>query len=151
MHTILPFISTVFIAISAILVAIGWRLIVQGKREQHRKVMLAGAAFALAFFIVYVTRSAVAGNVAFGGPDYLKLPYFIFLITHIILSAVAAVFGIITIRLAFKKNFTKHRKIGRYTATIWLITSVSGIMVYLLLYVIYPTGDVGNIVDAIFG
>jgi len=148
MHTILPLISTTFIAISAILVAVGWVLIVRGKREQHQRVMLTAAGFALAFFIVYVTRTAVSGNVSFGGPDYLKLPYLVFLWTHIVLATVSAVFGIVTITLAWRKNFKKHRKVGRATAVMWFITAISGVTVYLLLYVIYP-GDVGSLFDAL--
>src|SRR5690554_6309985 len=103
METILPTISTSCIAISAILVAIGWRLIIRGKREQHRRVMLTAAGFALTFFIVYMTRTAVFGNISFGGPDYLKLPYLIFLWTHIVLATVSAVFGIVTITLGLRE------------------------------------------------
>lgn len=148
MHTILPFISTLFIAISAILVAVGWRLVLKGKKEQHQRVMLTAAGFALAFFIVYMTRTLVSGNVAFGGPDYLRIPYLIFLWTHIVLATVSAVFGLVTITLGLRQKFARHRKIGRWTAVMWFITAISGVTVYLLLYVIYP-GEVGSLFDAI--
>jgi len=133
---------------SAILVAIGWRLIRKQKREQHRRVMLTAAGFATAFFILYVTRTAVSGNLAFGGPDYLRVPYLIFLWMHIVLSTVSAVFGIVTIRLGLKENFGKHRVIGRVTATMWFFTALSGFAVYVLLYVLFP-GEVGSIWDAV--
>jgi len=133
---------------SAILVAIGWNLIRRGKRETHKKVMLTAAGFALAFFILYMTRTAVSGNLAFGGPDYMRIPYLIFLWTHIILSTTSAVFGIVTITLAFRERFSKHRRFGRWTAVMWFITALTGLAVYILLYVLYP-GDVGSIWDAV--
>jgi putative membrane protein len=133
---------------SAILVAIGWNLIRRGKRETHKKVMLTAAGFALAFFILYMTRTVVSGNLAFGGPDYMRIPYLIFLWTHIILSTTSAVFGIVTITLAFRERFSKHRRFGRWTAVMWFITALTGLAVYILLYVLYP-GDVGSIWDAV--
>lgn len=148
MHTILPLISTLCISTSAVFVAIGWRLILRGEKEKHKRVMLTAAGFALAFFIVYTTRTVVSGNVSFGGPDYLRIPYLVFLWVHIILSTVSAVYGIVTIMLAFREVFEKHRKLGRITAIMWFITAISGLLVYILLYVMYP-GDVGSVFDAV--
>jgi len=146
----LPAISTSFIAISAILVAIGWRLIVQKKREAHRKVMLAGAAAALIFFLIYLSRTVFIGNTEWGGPDSLKTVYLIFLLFHIVLAAVAAVFGITTLTLAFREKFARHRRWGRVTAVIWFITAVTGITVYVLLYLLYPGGHTKGLFGAIF-
>jgi putative membrane protein len=148
MHTILPLISTLCVSTSAVFVAIGWRLILRGEKEKHKRVMLTAAGFALAFFIVYTTRTVVSGNVSFGGPDYLRIPYLVFLWVHIILSTVSAVYGIVTITLAFREVFEKHRKLGRITAIMWFITAISGLLVYILLYVMYP-GDVGSVFDAV--
>jgi len=148
MHTILPIFTTSFIMTSAILVAIGWGLIIRGKREKHKKVMLTAAGFALAFFILYMTRTVVSGNLAFGGPDYMRIPYLIFLWTHIILSTTSGVFGIVTITLALREKFAKHRRIGPWTAVMWFITAITGLAVYILLYVMYP-GEVGSVWDAV--
>src|SRR5690625_1582942 len=106
---ILPFISTLLIALSAILVAIGWRLIIKGEKEKHKKTMVAAAISALLFLIIYVSRTIFIGNTSFGGPDNIKIYYTIFLIFHIILSIVGAIFGVVTLRLAFKGNFVKHK------------------------------------------
>src|SRR5690625_8907 len=133
---LLPFISNMFVLISAILVVIGWRLIIKGYEEKHKKVMIAAAIFALLFFIVYLSRTALIGNTAFGGPQHIKLYYTIFLLFHIILSTTGAVFGVVTLRLAFKENFIKHKKFGPITSIIWLFTALTGTIVYLLLYVI---------------
>ena len=89
---ILPTISTAFIVLSAITVAIGWYQIKQRKRETHQKTMIWAAVFAVIFFVIYVSRTVFIGNTSFGGPDHIKLYYTIFLIFHIILATVGAVF-----------------------------------------------------------
>ncbi|WP_082234289.1 DUF420 domain-containing protein [Halobacillus massiliensis] len=148
---LLPTVSTIFIVVSAILVAIGWVLIAKNKIEEHRKVMIAGAISALLFFIVYVSRTAIVGNTSFGGPDSIKIYYTIFLIFHIFLATVGAVFGITTLNLAFKRKIPKHRKIGPVTSVIWFCTAVTGVVVYLLLYIIYDGGTTTSMLRAIFG
>ncbi|MFD0672478.1 DUF420 domain-containing protein [Cohnella sp. GCM10027633] len=148
---IFPMISTSFIALSAILVAFGWRFIIQGRREAHEKTMIAAAIAATIFFIIYMSRTIFVGNTVFNGPDNLKTIYLIFLLFHIVLATVAAVFGITTLTLAFRKNFAKHRKWGRKTAVIWFATAITGITVYVLLYLCYPGGHTKPVIDAIFG
>ena len=76
---ILPTISTTFIVLSAIMVAIGWFLIPKGKIEAHKKAMVIAAIFAIVFFIIYMSRTIFIGNTSFGGPDHLKIYYTIFL------------------------------------------------------------------------
>ena len=147
----LPTISTAFILISAILIAIGWRLIVKGKKAAHKKTMLAAAVSALLFFIIYMSRTIFVGNTSFGGPDDLKIYYTIFLVFHIILATTGAVFGIVTITLALKRNIKKHEKIGPITSIIWFFVAITGIMVYLLLYVFYSGGETTSVFKAIFG
>jgi len=153
MANLLPTISTCFIVISAVLVAIGWRHIVKGRQEQHQKYMMLGALFALLFFLVYVSRTIFVGNTAFSetAPVWIRDAYFVFLIFHILLATVSAVFGIVTLVLAFRKQFVKHKKLGRWTAVMWLCTAPTGVMVYLLLYVLYPGGHTKPVIDAIFG
>lgn len=148
---ILPTISTSFIVISAIFVAFGWYHIVKGNRETHQKLMLWGAGFALAFFLIYASRTIFVGNTSFGGPENLKLAYHLFLFFHITLATLAGVFGIVTLLHAFNKRFAKHRKIGRWTAVMWLLTAPTGVAVYILLYLLYPGGDTKPMIDAILG
>jgi putative membrane protein len=153
MSTFLPLFSTILIAISGILVAIGWYQIMKGRRELHQKFMVSGAIFALLFFLIYVSRTIFIGNTAFSetAPTAIRDAYYIFLICHIVFATTSGVFGLVTLSLAYKKKFAKHRKVGRYTATMWLITSPSGVMVYLLLYVMYPGGTTKPVIDAILG
>jgi putative membrane protein len=151
MYDILPAISTSFIVISAVLVAIGWGLAIKRRLEAHKKVMLAGAAAALIFFIVYVSRTIFVGNTEWGGPDELKTAYMIFLFFHIVLATVAAVFGITTLTLAFRERFAKHRKWGRVTSVTWFFTAITGVTVYTLLYLMYPGGHTKPVLDILFG
>lgn len=151
MAILLPTISSTFIAISGILVAFGWYAIAKRKIERHTKLMNWAAIFATLFFITYVSRTAFVGNTMFGGPDNIRIIYQIFLIFHIILATVGGVMGLITLRYAYKKRFDKHRKIGPWSSVIWLCTAVTGVTVYLLLYVIYPGGHTTGVLDVIFG
>lgn len=102
---ILPTISTTFIVISAILVAIGWFKIARRDIEGHKKTMLLAGAAALTFFIIYATRTVFIGNTAFGGPDSIKKYYTIFLIFHITLATTGGVLGLINIITGLKNNF----------------------------------------------
>lgn len=148
---IMPTISTAFIVISGILVAIGWRYAVRRELAKHERFMLSGAVAALLFFIIYISRTIFVGNTSWGGPDWLKPYYLVFLLFHIVLATVAAVFGITTLTLAFKKSFAKHRRWGRITASIWLPTAFTGVIVYVLLYLMYPGGHTKPMIHAIFG
>lgn len=151
LYFILPTISTSFIVLSAVLVAIGWILIIKGKREAHKKVMISGAIAALCFFVIYMSRTIFVGNTAWGGPDDLEIYYRVFLIFHITLATVAAVFGITTLTLGFKAKYAKHRKWGKVTSIMWFFTAITGVAVYTLLYLLYPGGHTKPVLDAIFG
>jgi putative membrane protein len=148
---ILPTISTAFIVLSAITVAIGWVLISQRKLEAHKKVMTLAAVFAIIFFIIYASRTIFVGNTAFGGPDDIKIYYTIFLIFHITLATVGAVLGLFTLYYGYKNKLDKHRKIGPITSVIWFFTAITGVTVYLLLYVIYHGGETTSVIKAILG
>ncbi|QOS97327.1 DUF420 domain-containing protein [Brevibacterium sp. JNUCC-42] len=151
MLTLLPALSTSFIAISAILVAIGWSQVAKRKFDAHKKTMIFASVFALAFFIIYMSRTIFVGNMNFGGPDELRLYYQIFLIFHITLATTAAVFGLVTLYLGFTKQFSKHRKWGPVTSIIWFGTAITGIAVYFLLFVIYPGGETSSLLRTILG
>ncbi|ARJ39932.1 hypothetical protein SporoP8_14210 [Sporosarcina ureae] len=148
---LLPTISTIFIIFSAILVAIGWNLIRQRKIEAHKKTMIAAAVFAVLFLIIYISRTVLIGNTAFGGPDELKTYYTVFLIFHIILATTGAVLGVITINAGLKNNLVRHRKIGPVASVIWFFTAITGVAVYLLLYVFYKGGETTSVFKAILG
>ncbi|HLR62238.1 MAG TPA: DUF420 domain-containing protein [Lentibacillus sp.] len=147
----LPTISTFFIVTSAVLVAIGWSFIIKGKAKAHKRTMLAAAVSALLFFIIYVSRTIFIGNTSFGGPEEIKIYYTIFLIFHIILATTSAIFGVVTITLALKRKIRIHRKVGPVTSIMWFFSAVTGVMVYLLLYIIYDGGKTTSMIKAILG
>jgi putative membrane protein len=148
---ILPTISTSFIVLSAITVAIGWWQIKQRKIDAHRKTMFTAGIFALIFFIIYATRTIFIGNTSFGGPADIKIYYTIFLVFHITLATVGAVFGIISLATGYKNNLSIHRKLGPITSFIWFFTAITGVAVYLLLYVFYKGGETTSMIKAILG
>jgi putative membrane protein len=148
---VLPTISTTFIMLSAIMVAIGWWLIRKRKIEAHKKVMIVAAIFAIIFFVIYASRTIFIGNTSFGGPDHIKIYYTIFLVFHITLATVGAVLGIMSLITGFKNSLSKHRKLGPVTSIVWFFTGITGFIVYLLLYVIYPGGDTTSVIKAILG
>lgn len=148
---ILPTISTFFIVLSAVLVAVGWYLILQKKKAAHQKTMVAAAISAVLFFIIYISRTVFIGNTAFGGPDHLKIYYTVFLIFHIVLATTGAVLGVITMVAGFKNNLARHRKMGPITSIIWFFTAITGVAVFLLLYVFYKGGETTSVFKAILG
>ena len=148
---ILPTISTSFIVLSAITVAIGWWQIKQRKIEAHKKTMVVAGVFALIFFIIYASRTIFIGNTSFGGPEEIKIYYTIFLVFHITLATIGAVFGIVSILTGYKNNLSVHRKLGPITSIIWFFTAITGVAVYLLLYVFYRGGETTSLIKAILG
>lgn len=148
---ILPTLSTAFIVLSAITVAIGWMQISQKKLEAHKKTMTLAAVFAIIFFVIYASRTIFIGNTAFGGPDEIKIYYTIFLIFHITLATVGAVLGIISLYTGYKNNLARHRKLGPITSIVWFFTAITGVAVYLLLYVFYHGGETTSVIKAILG
>ncbi|MCH1623915.1 DUF420 domain-containing protein [Ferdinandcohnia quinoae] len=152
-HTlpILPTLSTIFIVLSAVCVVIGWYLIKKRNIEAHKKTMTLAAIFALVFFIIYMSRTIFLGNTSFGGPDDIKIYYTIFLIFHINLATIGAILGVITLYLGYKNKIEKHRKIGPITSIIWVFSALTGVAVYLLLYVFYTGGETTSLIKAILG
>ncbi|WP_420903082.1 DUF420 domain-containing protein [Staphylococcus kloosii] len=148
---ILPTISTTCIVLSAILVAIGWRKIWKRNIEGHKRIMLTAAVAALLFFIIYASRTVFIGNTAFGGPDSIKIYYTIFLVFHINLATIGGILGLVQIITAFKDKFNIHRKVGPIASIIWFFTAITGVAVYVLLYVLYPGGETTSLIKATLG
>lgn len=130
----LPTVNALLNATATVLLLLGYRLIRQGQREAHRKVMLSAFGVSILFLICYVIYHAQVGSVKFQGQGILRPIYFFILITHVILAATVPVLAVITLRRAWKGDFAKHRRIAKVTFPIWLYVSVTGVVVYLMLY-----------------
>jgi putative membrane protein len=142
----LAVLDELFMLGSAATVGAGWYQIRRGRVRRHRRLMLIGAACAVAFFLTYVAKTLAVGDTAYGGPRAWAQAYQVFLQTHTTLATLSAIAGIITLRWALRRRFRRHRRIAPWTAAAWLVTAATGLTVYLLLYVIFPPGPTtGNV------
>lgn len=127
-------------ATSAVLLACGYAAIRRGKRETHKKCMISAVLVACAFLISYVVYHYRVGHVAFAGQGWVRPVYFAILVSHTILAVVIVPMILITLRRAWLERFDKHRIIARWTLPLWFYVSVTGVIVYLMVYQIYPPG-----------
>ena len=139
--TDLPAVNASLNGLSAILLTTGFVFIKRGNKIAHRKCMVAAFVSSCLFLVCYVAHKVfvVKGvNTPFAGPVALKPYYFLMLTTHIILAIMIVPMAIITIRLGITGRFDAHKKIARWTWPIWMYVSVTGVVIYLLLYQIFP-------------
>jgi putative membrane protein len=134
----LPAVNAILNATAAILLVRGYFLIRAGKREQHKKTMIAAFTVSAVFLVCYLIYHANVGAVYFEKVGFIRYVYLSILLTHTVLAATVPVLAIITLRRALKAektgDFTRHRRIARWTLPIWLYVSVTGVVVYLMLY-----------------
>jgi uncharacterized membrane protein YozB (DUF420 family) len=130
----LPTVNAVLNGTAAILLAIGYALIRNGKREAHKRVMLAAFCTSILFLIDYLIYHAQVGSVHYPHTGALRVIYFTILISHTLLAVTVPVLAIMTLRRALKGEFARHRKLAKWTWPIWMYVSVTGVIVYLMLY-----------------
>lgn len=130
----LPAINASLNATAALLLLWGYTLIRRKKVEVHRRVMLTAFAVSVAFLISYLTYHAQVGSVRFQKTGAIRTVYFTILLTHTILAAAVAVMAPLTLFRAWTGNFRLHRRLARITFPIWLYVSVTGVVVYWMLY-----------------
>ncbi len=116
------------------LLVTAFALIKQGRREAHKRVMLAAFGVSVVFLISYLVYHAQTGVLHYPHTGMIRTVYFTILTTHTILAATVPVLAIITLRRGLKGNFVRHKKIAKWTFPIWLYVSVTGVVVYLMLY-----------------
>jgi uncharacterized membrane protein YozB (DUF420 family) len=132
----LPTINATLNALCTVLLLYGYSLIRQGKREQHKLVMLSAFGVSIVFLICYLVYHYNVGSVPYQGQGIMRTVYFTILISHVVLAATVPVLAILTLWRAFQERFDKHRKIAKITFPIWLYVSITGVIVYLMLYVL---------------
>jgi len=130
----LPTLNAVLNSISAILIVTGYCLIRARRIEAHRKTMLAAFTTSTLFLISYLVYHAQVGSVHFQKTGPIRTVYFTILITHTILAAVVAPMVVVTLFRGLKGRFVSHRKLARITLPVWLYVSVTGVVVYAMLY-----------------
>jgi uncharacterized membrane protein YozB (DUF420 family) len=130
----LPAVNATLNALSGILLLIGFSRIRAGHQEQHKKWMLAAFTTSSLFLICYVVYHAQVGSVSFTRQGFVRPLYFTILISHVTLAAVVLPLAIVTLTRGLNGRFVQHRKIAKWTFPIWLYVSVTGVLVYVLLY-----------------
>ena len=130
----LPAVNATLNAISAVLLTCGYIMIRRRRIETHRRFMLAAFATSALFLTSYLVYHYNIGSKPFTGQGPIRFVYFTILITHVILAAAVLPLALITLNHALRSRFEKHVPIARWTLPIWLYVSVTGVVVYLMLY-----------------
>ena len=135
MISILPSINATLNAISAVLLVWAYVLIRKRRIDQHRRVMLTAFGTSCLFLICYLVYHAQVGSKPFGHEGTtLRTVYLAILLTHTVLAATVPFLAVITLRRGLAGKYDRHRKIARWTLPIWLYVSVTGVVVYGMLY-----------------
>jgi uncharacterized membrane protein YozB (DUF420 family) len=130
----LPALNATLNAICTVLLVTGWMFIRKRRILAHRRTMIAAFATSCAFLTSYVVYHAQAGSRPFGGTGAIRVIYFIILITHVILAAGILPLVLVTLRRGLRREDARHRRIARWTLPLWLYVSVTGVVIYAMLY-----------------
>jgi putative membrane protein len=130
----LPAVNATLNAVAGTLLLAGYVSIRSGRIELHRRFMIAAFTASSLFLVSYLVYHAQVGEVPFTRQGFVRPVYFTILITHVSLAAVVLPLAIITLSRGLKRRFAKHRRIARWTFPIWLYVSITGVLVYVLLY-----------------
>lgn len=130
----LPSVNAFLNGAAAVLLVWGYTLIRRGRKQTHKRVMISAFVVSCAFLTFYLIYHAQVGSVRFPRAGTIRTVYLIILATHTVLAAAVPPLAIITLSRALSGRFDKHRKIARWTLPIWLYVSVTGVVVYWMLY-----------------
>ncbi len=134
----LPHINAILNTTSAVFLLNGYRFIKRGRVVAHRNCQLAALAASTLFLASYLTYHYFHGTTRFTGQGIVRPVYFVILTTHTILAVVIVPLIFVTLYRAARADFVRHRRIARWTLPMWLYVSVTGVIVYLMLYQLYP-------------
>ena len=130
----LPAVNATLNGVAGVLLSFGYAYIRRGRRAAHRACMLGACATSALFLVSYVVYHANAGSKPFPGTGPARAVYFVILITHVVLAAVILPMSLVTLTRALRGRFDRHVRIARWTLPIWLYVSVTGVVVYWMLY-----------------
>ncbi len=132
--SILPHLNAALNGASFILLLAGFYQIRRGRVAAHRAFMVSALAVSGLFLVSYVAYHAQYGSVKFQGQGLARPVYFFILVTHVVLAAAIVPLVFVTARRALRGDFVRHRRIARWTYPLWLYVSVTGVVVYMMLY-----------------
>ena len=130
----LPALNATLNATSAVLLTTGWILIRRGRIAQHRAVMIAAVCTSILFLISYLIYHAQVGSVRFTKQGPIRAVYFTILLTHTVLAVAIVPMVLVTLTRGLRARYERHRRIARWTMPIWLYVSVTGVVIYWMLY-----------------
>lgn len=136
---VLPSLNAMLNATSGVLVLTGFLLIRRKRIKAHRACMIGAVVASSLFLISYLYYHYHVGTTSFAGVGWVRPVYFVILFSHTILAAVLVPFVVTTLVRAGRGDFTRHRRVARWTFPLWLYVSVTGVIVYLMLYHLYPS------------
>jgi putative membrane protein len=134
----LPALNAVLNATSAILLSAGYRFIRRRQITAHKRCMLTACATSALFLMSYLTYHYYVGSMPFHGQGWVRPLYFTILISHTALAATIVPLAIMTLFRAWKADFRKHARLARWTWPIWMYVSVTGVIIYVMLYQLFP-------------
>ena len=133
----LPAVNATLNAISGVLLSAGYVFIRRGRIAMHKRCMLAALTSSALFLTSYVTYHLHAGSRPFPGQGPVRVIYFAILITHVVLAAVIVPLALMTAARGLRAQFDAHARIARWTLPLWLYVSVTGVVIYVMLYQLY--------------
>jgi putative membrane protein len=136
--SILPGVNAGLNALSAVLVVSGYLCIRRGKVTAHKRCMLSALGVSSLFLLGYLVLRWVAGMTRFTGEGWIRPVYFAILSSHTVLAAVIVPLVLVTVIRALRGDFERHVRIARWTLPLWLYVSLTGVLIYWLLYHLYP-------------
>jgi uncharacterized membrane protein YozB (DUF420 family) len=131
---LLPTIDAILNASCTVFLCLGYYFIRTKQISKHRACMLTAFGFSCAFLVVYLIHHAQVGSVRFRGTGWVRTFYFLLLVPHVILAATVVPLALVTISRALRGKIVEHRRIARKTLPIWLFVSISGVIIYWMLY-----------------
>ncbi len=134
----LPAVNASLNTLATILLTLGYVFVKKKQLARHKACMIAATTVSAIFLICYLTYHYNHGSTKFTHPGPIRYVYFFILITHVILAATVAPLVPITLYRAWKQQFDRHRRIARWTWPIWMYVSITGVIVYLMLYQLFP-------------
>lgn len=133
----LPALNATLNAVASMFLIAGYALIRSGRRDAHRRCMLAALTTSALFLISYVVYHANAGSVRFQGTGAIRVVYFAVLVPHVILATTILPLALVTTARGLRGEYGRHVRIARWTLPVWLYVSVTGVIVYAMLYHLY--------------
>ena len=133
----LPALNATLNATAAAFLLAGYVLIRRGKWQSHRRCMLGALTASTLFLISYVVYHANAGSRPFPGAGTVRVVYFAILITHVVLAVVILPLALVTTARGLRAQYARHVRVARWTLPLWLYVSVTGVIIYLMLYQMY--------------